>query len=749
VTWLRPTPLEVAMAFTVERGWRTVPVPYRSKAPVIKGWQRLQLSPAELPSFFNSGQGNIGVLNGEPSGIIDTDLDCREAVLLADSFLPPTPSRWGRKSKRASHRIYAVTTPGATEQFEDVELDDDGKPVMLVELRSTGSQTVAPGSVHPSGEPIEWDEDGVPAPVDDATLRRAIAHLAAACLLARHWPAEGGRHAVALAAAGLLVTLPEADIVRILFNAARAAGDEEARYRKADVFTTIAKHRAGEPVVGGPTLAELLRGDGVKVVSTLRRWLGQQTAAVAEPLTDVTNAARFVDQHGADLRFCYAWASWLVFDGRRWRRDAGDVSIRCAKETARGWFAEAAQASDDASRKALARWATYSSSEPGLRRMLTLAQAELAITPDQLDANPWLLNCPNGTLELRTAHLRPHRREDFITKMTAAIYDPTARLPMWDTYLESAMPDAAARAYAQRYAGYALTGDTREDVFVFARGPAGGGKSTLIEGLRRTWGDYATSADFSTFLVKRSSDGPREDIARLAGTRLVTSVETRDGQAFAEGVIKLLTGGDTVAARRLYERTFEFAPAFKLLLASNFRPRANAEDDGLWRRLRELPFPVGRPHRADRDEQVRLTLIDPAQAGSAILAWAVDGCTEWLTHGLGEPDVVMQATAAYRKSQEPLAEFVADCCHIGSGYSVPAARLREVYESWCKAEGIKYPVGGRTWGNALRALGCADRRGHGGVRWWDGIDVRLDESGPGREPGEDDPPCSEAVGDAW
>jgi putative DNA primase/helicase len=322
--------------------------------------------------------------------------------------------------------------------------------------------------------------------------------------------------------------------------------------------------------------------------------------------------------------------------------------------------------------------------------------------------------------------------------MTAAPYQPDARHPVWETFLEASLPDEGARDYAQRYVGYALSGATREEVFVFCRGPAGGGKSTFTEGLRRTWGDYATSADFTTFLVKKPSDGPREDVARLAGARLVTSVETRDGQRLAEGLVKLLTGGDTVPARRLYERTFEFVPQFKLLLASNYRPHAASDDEGLWRRLRELPFPTARTRREDRDDSVKAAITDPAQAGPAILAWAVEGCARWLAEGLGEPAAVMQATAAYRKSMEPLTEFVGDCCVLGAAQSVAAARLRDEYEAWCRITGVRHPLVGRAWGDALRALGCKDRRGHGGVRKWDGIDVRIADE-VAREPGEDDP----------
>jgi putative DNA primase/helicase len=290
----------------------------------------------------------------------------------------------------------------------------------------------------------------------------------------------------------------------------------------------------------------------------------------------------------------------------------------------------------------------------------------------------------------------------------------------------------------QRFAGYALTGLTREDAFVFLNGPAGAGKSTLTEALRRTWGNYAVSAPFSIFLAKKLSDGPQEHVARLAGARLVTSVETRDGQHLSEGVLKLLTGGDTVTADRKYEHVVEFVPECKLLLASNFLPRTNADDDGLWRRLRVVRFPVARPRREDRNDSIRSTLTDPTQAGAAILAWAVRGLTDYLAHGLVESAAVMQATAAYRREQEPLTHFVADCCFLSSTASVPAERLRKEYDDWCRREGIREPLRGKAWGNALRALGCTQKRTED-VRLWRGIDLALtDSNGTAREPGEDD-----------
>jgi Bifunctional DNA primase/polymerase, N-terminal len=188
------------------RGWAPIPVPFRSKGPVLEGWEHLRLDDERaLTAYFNGGAQNVGVLLGEPSGgLVDVDLDCPEALRLAPVFLPPTRSRFGRASRRASHWLYVVTTPARTEKFADPDGADERKN-MLVELRSTGVQTVFPGSVHEEGESIEWDEDGEQARGDWATLRRAVVDLAVACLLARHWPALGRRHEVALAMAGLCV----------------------------------------------------------------------------------------------------------------------------------------------------------------------------------------------------------------------------------------------------------------------------------------------------------------------------------------------------------------------------------------------------------------------------------------------------------------------------------------------------------------------------------------------------------------
>ena len=711
------SPLEVARRYTA-RGWRVVPIPYREKKPVLTGWPDLRLSEADLPTHFNGGLTNIGVLLGDP---VDVDLDAPEAVALADLFLPPTRSVFGRQGKPRSHREYTVAID--SEPFHDLAGG------MLVEIRSARLQTVFPPSVHESGEAIAWVEDGEPARVGAEELRQAVVALSCAALLARHWPRTGARHEAALAAAGFLLRarVPDECVVAIVSGAARVAGDPECRDRKRAALDTVAALRAGEPATGGPRLAELLTGDGAKAVARMRQWLGADEEPDGFHLTDVGNGGRFARDHGRDVRYCYARRAWFVWSDTCWRRDDGEDVGGRAKATARHLWTEAAAAPSEDRRKALAKWAIYSESEPGIRRMLELAKSEpgIPVTIDQLDADPWLLNAPNGTLELRTGHLRPHRREDLITKITSAPYDPDARHPMLDRFLERVLPDETVRTFVQRAAGYALTASTREEKLFIAHGPTAGGKSTLLTALRRALGDYATTADAQTFMERRIDGGaPRDDLVKLIGRRLVVSSEVKDGSRMAESLVKTLFGGDDMSARALYERTVEFTPVFKLMIAANHRPRARDDDDALWRRIVEVPFTVSIPE-AERDPAVKTTLCDPEQAGAAVLAWAVAGCAAWLAEGLGTPEAVRKATKAYRDAMDPISEFLTTRCVLEKSATVAVKELRDVYLQWALENLDGKPIGAAAFNERLRALGCSQSR-VSQVMTWFGIRLRTD-----------------------
>ncbi len=710
------TPLELAAGYCA-RGWRPIPIPRGAKAPTLKGWEKLRLGTEELNAYFNGQPLNIGVLLGEASGgLVDVDLDCAETVALASTFLPATACRFGRASRRESHWLY-LAPPIETEPFKDVNGN------MLVEVRSSGVQTVFPGSAHPSGELIEFSVDGQPTAVTAAELRAAVVRLAVAAILARHWPASGSRHETALAAAGFLLRagLDEASAVMIISAAARTAGDSEWRDRTRAVRDTAADLAAGQPVTGGRRLADQLT-DGEKVVAQLRKWLG--AAGEHPPLTEFGLADRFVTRFGDVARYCRTWREWVCWTGQVWKRDAGDVAVRLARQVVVGLFQEAAQESDEAKRKSVATFAMKAQTEPMVRRLLILAQAELTIEPTEFDRDLYTLNTPSGILELRTLHLRPHDREAFCSKITAAPYESGARHPMFDSFLERVLPDEDVRTFVQRVSGYCLTAATTEEALFTLYGPTAGGKSTYLAALKAALGAYGAAVDASTLMDARTEGGQaREDLAKLVGKRLVVCSEVRDGARLAETLLKGIAGGDELTVRGLYERAFTFKPQLKVLIASNYRPRARDDDDALWRRIREIPFTESIPEE-ERDPAVKAVLCDPAQAGAAILAWAAEGAAAWFEGGLHPPAAVRQATAAYRKDMDPLEGFLADCCTLTPTALTPAKELRQAYEAWAREQGLRHPLAGRAFGDRLRARGCEPVRRTGGARWWSGIELQ-------------------------
>jgi putative DNA primase/helicase len=438
--------------------------------------------------------------------------------------------------------------------------------------------------------------------------------------------------------------------------------------------------------------------------------------------SDLGNAEQLVFEHGRDLRFAVG-LGWFAWDGRRWKRDADGEVLRRAKRTAKRVSVEAIEY-DGSDRSARVRWALLSESESRLRGAVSLAESEreVLVEPDALDADPWLFNAGNGTIDLRSGELREHRREDLLTRITSVVYEPEAEADLWARFLATVTDgDEELAAFLARACGYSLTGHTSEEVLFFAHGPTATGKSSILEAFRGMFGEHGTTADFETFLRRRGDAGTRNDIARLAGARLVISVEVDDGKALAEGLLKLLTGGDTITARFLYREAFEFRPRFKLWLAANERPRVNSEDTAMWRRIRQLPFTHVIPE-GERDERVKIELRSNPEVQSAILAWAVQGCLEWQRLGLKPPQRVLDYTEEYRQENDPLREWLADCCAVDPAGWTPTGVLRSSYEIWCAANGER-PVSGKKLGTLLEARGFRAERETSGERGRRGLSL--------------------------
>lgn len=510
-----------------------------------------------------------------------------------------------------------------------------------------------------------------------------------------------------------------------------AATKPEVRQAEAALAAELQRRGAVVKVVrlpGGPDGAKLGLDDFLvaKGPAALRELL-ERAEEPEEPATrksyrktDLGNAERLAAQHGRDLRYSYEKGTWYGWDGRRWLLDTGGEVERRAKQTVRTIYREAEREEEEERRKALAQHATRSEGRARIDAMIALGQSEQGIPVQQaeLDKDPWALNVLNGCVDLRTSELRPHRREDLITRLIEVEYDPAAKCPLREEFLRDIMAgDLELMAFLRRAAGYSLTGSTREQAFFLLHGTGSNGKSTFLETISTLLGDYAHTAEFSSFL-KRRGESVRTDIADLKGRRFVTAIEADPGRRLDESLVKALTGGDTINARHLYERAFQFAPEFKLWLAANHKPEIRGQDYAIWRRVRLIPFEVVvPPERQDKDLPAKLREELPG-----ILAWAVRGCLEWLAGGLGEPERVKAATAEYREESDILADFLASTCREEHGSQVAASDLYARYRTWCEGNGER-EFSQTAFGRMLAERGFRRKRNASGRSVYQGLSL--------------------------
>lgn len=424
--------------------------------------------------------------------------------------------------------------------------------------------------------------------------------------------------------------------------------------------------------------------------------------AKAKALTDTGNAERLVEAHGNDLRFCHSWGKWFYWDGRRWKLDDSGRPMRLSKVIARRIRIEAKAAQDPELREQLSKWARASESRGKRQAMVELAKCEdhIPIQHESLDLRPFLLNCLNGTLDLRSGKLRPHRREDYLTKLVPFDYDPVATCPLWLAFLERVVPDAEVRAFLQRAVGYSLTADVSAQVFFFFYGLGANGKSTFLVVMQKMLGpDFAIQAA-PELLLSRKERGHPTDQADLFRVRVAVCTEIGAGRLLDEVMVKQLTGGDLIRARRMREDFWQFSPTHKIWIAANHKPGVRGTDEAIWRRIHLIPFTVTIPE-AERDP----TLVDKLTAEiPGILAWAVQGCLQWRTKGLQPPEAVKLATKAYQEEMDVVGGFFDECCIRRKGASTPASALFKAYVAWVTANGEE-PITQKAFGQRLSERG--------------------------------------------
>ena len=471
--------------------------------------------------------------------------------------------------------------------------------------------------------------------------------------------------------------------------------------------------------------------------------------------TDDANADLLLGIHGADIRYCPPWDKWLLWTGSHWRIDTRLDIDRLSADVPRSLRTRAIMLTQE-QQSLLERMAALLSrinADPAQRQGLTkehsrLLERKTAIDDEvdwllklagklegtakrgcmllatrhkvvvhhsDLDKGHFLLNAANGTVDLQSGKLRAHERRDLLTHDVEIPFGLAAAAPTWLQFLNSTFAgDAELIGFVQRAVGYSLTGDVREQVLLICHGVGSNGKSVFLNILRKLLGNLAWQAAPDLLMADKQRRHPTEQ-ADLFGKRLVVCQETGEGRRFNENLVKQLTGGDGITARRMHEDFWQFNPTHKLWLSTNHKPEIRGTDFAIWRRIRLIPFNVkftdDGPARKDPEMEAKLT----AEL-SGILAWAVVGGIAWQQIGLQPPAAVTEATAGYQAEMDVLAAWIGECCIVGKRYEAKAADLYASYGQWCEQSGER-PETQRKWGMRLTERGFLRERRTFGFFW--------------------------------
>jgi putative DNA primase/helicase len=434
--------------------------------------------------------------------------------------------------------------------------------------------------------------------------------------------------------------------------------------------------------------------------------------------TDYGNAERFQSQHGRAARYDHTRGRWILWDGTRWNPAAMNEAVELMAGTARSIYVEASCVESEGDRKKLGTWALQSESRKRILDGLALAQAlpSIRTTTDRFDADPWLLNLSNGTLDLRGGTFLQHDHRRLCSKMAGPKYVPSADCPWWSAFLNRIFGgDQELVAFYQRAIGYCLTGTTGEQVLFFAYGSGANGKTTGFEIFRMLLGDYLQRAP-SELLLLRRGDGIPLDVARLQGSRLVVCSEIEAGRRLNESRVKDLVGGDTLVARFLFGNFFEFTPTHKLWLFGNHKPVVTGTDLGIWRRILLIPFQVTIP---ESERRPMAELLDRAHAElPGILNWALEGLEEWKRGGLQVPAGVRRATDAYRAASDTVQNFIDEACQPTG--EVGTKDLYSAFQTWAGSTSIS----SRAFLESVKERGYILRAGAYRARYVQGLSLQ-------------------------
>lgn len=432
--------------------------------------------------------------------------------------------------------------------------------------------------------------------------------------------------------------------------------------------------------------------------------------------TDADNALRFVRRFGDKVMWTPG-GGWYVYNGSFWEPDELGNRTALAIKTVTAIKSEAQYIAWSKAKINRKKFAKKSKSNAAIQTMLQLAQHELAVKDDQLDADPFLLNVSNGTLDLKLGVLREHNPGDLMTRCLNVAYKKKAKSPLFRKFLKDISGgNKDFERFLKKAVGYTLTGSVREQVLFFLLGPGDTGKSTLINLIRAMLKQYAVHVPTKTFLVKQFNNEIPVDEARMKGARMVTAIENNPNQQLDEAKVKAMTGGDRMTARLMRQNPFEFDPEFKLWIAANDLPKVRATDSSIWDRFIVLPF-THQKEESDQDKDLPTKLRGEFEA---ILAWSVRGTKLWLKEGLADKILFDGAKASWRKQSGTVLQFYQECCQAAPPSEVVQASVMfDRYKQWCLAAGEK-PSSDRVFKGAMIELNVAPKKDRE-ANWWQGV----------------------------
>lgn len=676
----------------------------KGKHPRIKNWgEEATTDEGKIKDWWSKTPlANIGIPMGEKSGLVALDVDTRHG---GDKSLVELEAEYG-----ALPKTITATTGGGGKHYVFKYRDELALKNVVgfrdgLDIRTQGGLIVAAPSLHHSGNRYSWDAGLSPFECDAAEMpewlvdeiRKVGTKITVKKKTADKAPLkkirEGGRnnHLASLAGALRRRGIGEGGIIATL----RAENRDRL-----------------EPPLDDETV--------VAIAKSIARY-DPSTDGGKFKLTDVGNAERFVAMFNEDVKYCPAYKKWFVWNGKYWEQDNGTI-VEYAIHCVRSIYNYADMLPEGDERKALIQHAIRSENGNKIRILVQLASGmkDLVVSPDVWDANPWLLNCQNGTIDLKTGKLQQFNKADFITRICSTAYDENCPTPLWDQLLDTIMSGKKEMIeYLQRALGYSLTGDISEQAMFILHGTGSNGKSTFLNIVSAVMNTYAQSTSSETFMQKKS-ENVNNDIARLKGARYVTAIEMEENKRLAESLIKSVTGGDKVVTRFLYGEFFEYVPQFKVFLAVNHKPVIRDTTNSIWRRIKIIGF-TNTFTEANRDKRFAEKIMAKEMPG--ILAWAVKGCLAWQREGLSDPTEVRRAIGDYKDEMDAFKNFFEECCEETDGGKVSNKMLRSAYEEWCRDNG-EYALSQRPFSQKLLEKGFAKKRNSAGVYEWSGFKLR-------------------------